>query len=334
VRRERPSPLYDVLDSQRSMLMSDVPPGYLESVAQSADHLRLLRLLDPGSFIIVPLVARNQTLGTINLGGSRSSRRYGPEDVRFVERLARLVAPAVDNARLHEALEQSVRARDEVLGIVAHDLRNPLNTIVLHAQALRRRGEPERRDQKPSTTIHRAAMRMNRLIQDLLDVTRLEAGERLSITRELVPTGNVLAEAVEQQRAAIDAFDRAISVHARGAPPSVWADRTRLLQVFDNLLGNAIKFARRRITVGAASTDGEVHFWIADDGAGISREAVPHVFDRFWQAARSDRRGAGLGLSIVKGIVDAHRGRVWVESEVGVGTTFHFTLPVAPRASA
>jgi signal transduction histidine kinase len=333
--RKLPCPVAEVLDTQASVLMSDVPPGWLESTAQSTEHLRLMRVLDPGSFIVVPLIARGQILGTIGLGASRASRRYGPQDLRLVERIASRVAMAVDNARLHEALERALRARDEVLGIIAHDLRNPLSSIMLQVGALRRRGdEPERRDQKVPERIHRAALRMNVLIQDLLDVARLEAGQRLSIIQDTVPTASVLTEAVEQQQPAISASNRRLNVDAAGVPPSVWADRSRLLQVFDNLLGNAIKFSRRCITVGASPKDGEVLFWVADDGAGVSAQDLPRLFDRFWQATRADRRGAGLGLSIVKAIVDAHGGRIWVESEGGVGTTFYFTLPVAPRAAS
>jgi signal transduction histidine kinase len=108
------------------------------------------------------------------------------------------------------------------------------------------------------------------------------------------------------------------------------------VQVFENLIGNAVKFTRPggRITAGAASRDGEVVFWVKDTGAGISAEEMPHVFDRFWQARKARRAGAGLGLQITKGIVEAHNGRIWVESEVGVGTTFYFTLPTARAASA
>lgn len=327
---KRSSPVSNVVDTERSVLMSEVPPEYLDARAENAEHLRLMRALDPGSFIVVPLIARGKTLGMLGLGASRASRRYGPQDVRLVEVLANRVAMAVDNARLYEALERAIRARDEVLGIVAHDLRNPLNAIVLNAQALRRLGD----ETELSERIHRAAMRMNRLIQDLLDVARLDAGQRLSITQDAVPTASVLREAAEQQRAAISASNRRLNVDTARVPPSVWADRTRLLQVFDNLLGNAIKFARQRITVGAATKDAEVLFWVADDGTGVSAENLPRLFDRFWQATRADHRGAGLGLSIAKGIVDGHGGRMWVESEVGAGTTFYFTLPVAPRAEA
>jgi signal transduction histidine kinase len=109
----------------------------------------------------------------------------------------------------------------------------------------------------------------------------------------------------------------------------VWGDRDRLLQVFENLIGNAIKFTKAggRITAGATSRDDEVVFWVADTGCGIASENLPRVFDRFWQATRAGRQGAGLGLAITRGIVGAHGGRVWAESTVGSGSTFFFTIP-------
>jgi signal transduction histidine kinase len=114
--------------------------------------------------------------------------------------------------------------------------------------------------------------------------------------------------------------------------PDLWADRDRLLQVFDNLIGNAVKFTAPGgcITVGAGLRDGDALFWVSDTGPGIAMEDQPHVFDRFWQVRRTRRTGAGLGLAIVKGIVEAHGGRVWVESTPGRGSTFFFTIPTAP----
>ena len=294
----------------------------------------LLQALDTRSCMIVPLIARGQTLGSLILGSSCPARRYDARDLAHGERLASRLALAVDNARLHEALERSIRARDEVLGIVAHDLRNPLNTIVIHAQTLERRSQPERRDQTASRAIRRAAKRMNQLIQDLLEVARLEGGQRLSIERAPIPTDGVLAEAVERQEAALSERHTPVVIDAAGAPAVIDADRTRLLQVFDNLLGNAVKFARERITVGSSVSNGEVLCWVRDDGRGVSAEDLPRLFDRFWQATRADGRGAGLGLWIAKQIVEAHGGHIWVESELDKGTTFYFTLAAQPRAEA
>jgi signal transduction histidine kinase len=331
----RPSLVSEVLQTQRSTLMSDVPAAHLESVAQGAEHLELLRAFEPKSIMVVPLVARGQVLGALVFGSSRAGRRYGARDMDVAERLADRLALAIDNARLHEALEQAILARDGVLAIVAHDLRNPLNAIALHAQMLRRRGpEPERSDQEASEGILRATRRMNQLIQDLLEVTRLEAGQKVSIDRGAVSTSSVIEEALERQKTSVGESGRKLALEATGDSVSVWADRGRLLQVLDNLLGNAIKFARARITVSAVATKDEVILSVADDGAGISSEEIPHLFDAFWQATRSDHRGVGLGLWIVKEIVAAHGGRIWVESEIGVGTTFYVALPLARSLSA
>jgi signal transduction histidine kinase len=248
------------------------------------------------------------------------------------ELLSRVEDLVAERRRAEEALARAIRARDEVLGIVAHDLRNPLNAIVLHAQTLTRRSQPERRNQTATLGIRRAAKRMNALIQDLLEVARLEGGQKLSITREPLRTDSVLAEAVERQEAALSEHRRNIVVEAHSAPAVVDADRERLLQILDNLLGNAIKFSREHITLTASVANGEALFSVSDDGRGVRAEDVPRLFDRFWQASRKDGRGAGLGLWIVKQIVEAHGGRLWVESEVDHGTTFYFTLSLAAPA--
>ena len=181
--------------------------------------------------------------------------------------------------------------------------------------------------------IHRAATRMNRLIQDLLDVALMEVGQ-LTIERARLSAGELIVEAVEMQRPLARLRLVELRVDVETDVPEVWGDRDRLLQVFENLIGNAIKFTKAggRITVGAASRDHEVVFWVADTGCGIAPENLPHVFDRFWQATRGDRRGAGLGLPITKGIVEAHGGRIWVESTLGRGTTFFFTIPTTHPA--
>jgi signal transduction histidine kinase len=221
-----------------------------------------------------------------------------------------------------------------VLSVVAHDLRNPLGALVLQVNALRRRrGQPERRSTKPLEAIEHAARRMSRLIRDLLDVSRMQAGH-FPLEQARVSAAQVMADFIASQRELAASGSLELSLDQRPDLPEVWADRDRLLQVFENLVSNAMKFtpAGGHITLGAAPQPGEVLFWVADDGAGISPQALPRLFDRFWQARRNDRRGAGLGLPIVKGIVETHGGRIWVKSQIGRGSTFYFTLPIAtPR---
>lgn len=236
----------------------------------------------------------------------------------------------VTNLReIEEALRRAVRAHEEILGVVAHDLRNPLNTIWLQLEVLRRRGkESDPSDQRAFERMQKTAMRMNRLIQDLLDVVRIDAST-LSLERAQVPAQSLLTEIVETQREAVAEASLELHLDVKGELPDLWADHDRLLQVLENLVGNAAKFTSPggRITVGATKKGGDVLFWVADEGAGIPEESLSHLFDRFWQARRTDRRGAGLGLAIVKGIVEAHGGCISVESRVGVGTTFFFTVP-------
>jgi signal transduction histidine kinase len=183
--------------------------------------------------------------------------------------------------------------------------------------------------------IQRAAKRMNRLIRDLLDVSTMEAG-RFAIEHARISPSELLAEFVEAQRPMAAASTLELRLDVSDELPDIWGDSSRVLQVLENLIGNASKFTAPGglITIGAVPRSGEVVFWVADSGCGISAEGLPHVFDRFWQARKGDRKGAGLGLPITRGIVEAHGGRIWVESTPGRGTIFFFTIPEAARTAA
>lgn len=159
------------------------------------------------------------------------------------------------------------------------------------------------------------------------DVRLFHAGHTLAIVPEALATASLLREAADRQLTAHPSSHRELGFDVAESQPMTWADRARLLQVFDNLLGNAMKYSNRHITLGAGRKNGDGLFWVTDDGNGIEAEDLPHVFDRFWQASKADRAGAGLGLPIAKGIIQAHGGKIWVESQVNAGTTFFFTLP-------
>lgn len=237
-------------------------------------------------------------------------------------------------ARLYAEAQRAVQIRDDVVGIVAHDLRNPLASVLAQAQLLRTYGtEPGSRGRQAAEAIERAAKRMNRFVQDLLDATRMEAG-RLTVEQTRVTVRELVDHSVEVARPLAEAAALELRVEVAEAPLEIWADRERIQQVLENLLGNAIKFtsAGGTITIDVARREGEVLFRVADTGCGIASEDLPHVFERFWQVRRPGRHGAGLGLPIAKGIVESHHGQIWVESTPAVGTTFFFTIPAPPRA--
>jgi PAS domain S-box-containing protein len=286
----------------------------------------------PSAGIIMPLRARDQLLGVIGLYREKGS--YDNNDLFLAEELARRAALAMDNARLYDLVHTGIRARDDMIGIVSHDLRNPVNAVkMLTGVMLDRQGrEPLSTEMgNYASVIRQAAEQMDELIQNLLDVTRVEAG-RLAVNVQSENTEEMLSDTL--RTLAPVAADRKITLRL-SAPddlPEVLADRERFGQAISNLVGNAVKFSEpgSEITVRVAVLDKELLFSVSDKGHGMTAEQLSHAFDRFWQSSRTDRQGAGLGLAITKGIVEAHRGRIWAESSAGVGSTFYFTLPVSP----
>lgn len=233
-----------------------------------------------------------------------------------------------------ERLRRAVQSRDDVLAIVSHDLRNPVTAIALGIDQLRRSGDDQERRARVFDSIARSARRMSRLIEDLLAIARIEGGQ-LTVDREPHRVQAVLDDALSIARPAAD--EKSIRmIRDIGEDLTLSCDRERLLQVLENLIGNATKFAPPggTITVRVRRNGAEARFEVQDDGPGISQDAVPYVFDRFYQAPGVRRGGAGLGLAIARGIVEAHGGRVGVDSALGVGTTIWFTVPLdGPRTS-
>lgn len=322
-----------VLEAKKPVLIERVTPKDLASWTESEEHMRALRDLDVTSVVAVPLIAHSDCLGLLLLVSS--TRSYGSADLYLMEELARRAALSIENAKLYRTATRAIQIREDLMGIVAHELRNPLHTVVSAAWRLRpRQDQTERRSREWVDRIERAASRMDRIIHDLLDVNNMEAG-RLYIQQDRVCTSEVVSDALQAQESLARSASLELQADLAQDLPDVWADRDRLEQVFENLIGNALKFMEPggRITVGAAPRDGETVFWVADTGPGIAAEDTTHLFERLWQKRRGRYGSAGLGLPIVKGIVEAHGGRVWVESKQGQGSTFYFTIPTAPRAA-
>ncbi|HEX8538325.1 MAG TPA: ATP-binding protein, partial [Cystobacter sp.] len=240
-----------------------------------------------------------------------------------------------DKKRAEEERSRAILAREEILAMVSHDLKNPLGAILLTTALMRRstlEGEQGEQFRGHLEKVQRAAERMNSLIRDILDMARIEAGHFV-IEPAPHPPITLMEEAIELLLPLAAQKGLRLERHGWSEPLGpVHCDRERILQVFSNLLGNAIKFtpAGGSVLVSAEPGEGTVLFSVKDTGPGIPAEQLPHLFDRYWQARDKARMGSGLGLFISRGIIAAHGGHIWVDSTVGVGSTFSFTLPLEP----
>ena len=239
--------------------------------------------------------------------------------------------------RAEDDLRAAVTAREDMLGIVSHDLRNPANAVKMLARSIIDDDDKEHLPPHVAERvriIQQAAEQIDALIQDLLDTSRLRGG-RLHVTPHAVDAALFCERSIESLQPLANASRVTLRLDLPARLPEVYADQGRVTQLLSNLIGNAIKFTPLGGSVSlTAHIDGdEVLFVVTDTGEGISADELPHVFDQFYQAPRGSRHGtrhgAGLGLAISRGIVEAHGGNIWIESTVGVGTTVRFSLPVA-----
>jgi signal transduction histidine kinase len=314
------------------LLVPEVTSEWLRRNAGTEAQLEEIRRLAPRSLMVVPLRGRERILGTICFCLTQTARGYDAHDLALAQQLAARAALAVENARLFQQSREATRLRDEVLRVVAHDLRNPLNTISLSAGLLDEQMSPVERTAYGDKLdlIARSVARADRLIQDLLDVARMQAG-RLTIDVQPVAAADLVEEAIRMHQPLAAERNITLRGEVSGKLGTVSADRHRLQQVLANLIGNALKFTHEggHVTVRASAQEDAVQFAIHDDGPGIQAADMPRLFDPFWQA-RKGGGGAGLGLPICRGIVEAHHGRIWTESEPGKGSTFYFTVPLDP----
>jgi signal transduction histidine kinase len=340
-----------VLCSGEPELYPDVADATLVWLARDAEHLRLLRALGLRSRLSVPLVARERIIGVLSLGIIDSGRRYGPGDLAFAQEVAHRLSVAVDNARLYleaqrqaqaaeaarAAAQAANRAKDEFLAMLGHELRNPLAAIAAGIAVLDRARFRDRMAQETRGIIKRQVKHLARLLDDLLDVGRLTAG-KVALARQ----GVDLRALVERSVAELSATGRLQDHVTQLQTADAWvdADPARLEQVVTNLINNAVKYTPREgtITVQVGAEDGEAVLRVADTGTGIPPELLPRVFDLFVQGQqRLDRAegGLGIGLTLVRRLVELHGGRVEAHSAGrGRGSEFVVRLPAIPRVPA
>jgi signal transduction histidine kinase len=284
----------------------------------------------PDRSFTIPIRDSEGLIGQLTLSFTESNRRYRPEDIELATELVTRAAWALESARLYERATRATTAREDILAVVAHDLRNPLATVLM-ASSILKESELGKENLMMVDRISRAGDRMEKLVRDLLDWSAIESG-RLAIQRVKVTTATVLDEVVDLFAVLIrDA--RVVIVRPADETIALMCDPSRTGQVFSNLVGNAIKFAPKgtEIRVTAEPEPAFVRFVVEDQGPGIAPEHLAHIFERYWQVEgeNEQRRGVGLGLAITKGIVTAQGGTLEVTSELGKGSRFSFTVPRA-----
>ncbi|MFL5353647.1 ATP-binding protein [Archangium sp.] len=328
------SPVWQVLESGRAMLVSEVSEELMEENASVDDaHREALEQLRPRSVMMVPLIARERSLGVLTLVSQDPARRYTERDLAFVEDLAWRAALAVDNARLFQQAEQAVSARDEFVAIATHELRTPLSALSLQLMSLQRavdsgRAPTEERLRHSLETARRQTERLEQLVSHLLDVSRISTGH-LELELEEVDLALVVRRLVVR-------FEEKLA--EAGCTPVVLADtplvakvdRLRVEQVLMNLLSNAMKYASGQpVELSVAREQDMAVLEVRDRGPGISPEAQARVFERYQRASgKHSRESLGLGLYVARQIARAHGGELSVESAPGQGALFRLRLPL------
>jgi PAS domain S-box-containing protein len=335
--QSHPQGVPQVLRTGQAEIYTEFPDALLETIAQDAEHLEILRQMNFSSAMILPLTVGGQPLGAISLIAA-AERRYGSADLALAEELARRAAQAMDNARLYRQAQDLNRVKDEFLAILSHELRSPLNGILGWAQLMRRGKLNEATISRAIETIERNARAQVQLIDDLLDISRIIRGKlRLEVRPiELAP---VIEAAIDAMRPAAAAKEIELQSILEPTVPLVSGDPERLQQILWNLLSNAIKFTQKGgwVQVWLRHNQSNVEIVVSDNGKGIRSDFLPFVFERFRQADSSLTRtygGLGLGLAIVRHLVELHGGTVQVASPgEGQGSTFTVRLPLVTTYS-
>ncbi|WP_437852557.1 AAA family ATPase [Sorangium sp. So ce363] len=330
------SPAARAMRTGEPVLLPTLTDAEIRANCADGEHARLIRAMGIQSALSVPLIARGKPIGAITFGSAKPGR-YGSADLRLAEELARRVAIAIDNARLHRQTVEALRLREEFLSVASHELRTPMTSLTLALQAMLKAGRAA--GPLESSTLrnrielaHAQGQRLNRLIDELLEVSQIDTNE-LPLDLAEVDLAAVVREVVTRLELNLARAGCAVSIHDEGPAVGFW-DRSRLDQVVTNLLSNAIKFgASKPVEIHIGHDAGISRLVVKDHGIGIETAQTARIFERFARAVSTRHYGGlGLGLYISRSIVQAHGGSIRVESQLGEGAAFTVELPCSgPR---
>jgi PAS domain S-box-containing protein len=324
-----------VINRGEPLLITQVSETFYTSLPYDPSIIQLVRQINPQSFIAVPLLSRQGVIGVLTLGLVDEHHRYTNNDLVMVQELARRCVLALENARLYADAQRAIRQRDAFLSVAAHELRTPLTSMLGQAQLAQRRlsqaGVLSDRDRRSFEVIITQVGRLNRLITDLLDVSRLEQGQ-LQMARDLLDFNQLVDQVVEDIRPTLQSHT--LGYQGLSEPQLILGDAGRLEQVLQNLLHNAVKYSPQggEVQVTLFREEDRAVLEVRDQGIGIPAEALKNLFKRFFRAENATRlriTGVGVGLYVVHEIVSMHDGMITVHSVENEGTTFRISLPLA-----
>ncbi len=323
---------YHVLRTGRPELMSDIPEALITEAARDEEHLHILRELGLRSYVCVPLEVRGRRLGVLTFVTAESGRHYGPEDLALAEDLAHRAAVAIDNARLYAELKEADQRKTTFLAVLAHELRNPLAPVRNCLQLFRMQGVDRALLEQARDVMERQVGYLVRLVDDLLDVSRMMRG-KVELRRARIDLATAVARAVETAQPVLDAQGQELIVTLPPSPVLLDADEVRLAQVLANLLTNAARYSEKpgRVWLTVEREGDEAIVRVRDEGVGIPPEQRERIFEAFAQVDSSPGRthgGLGIGLTLVRSLVELHGGSVRAHSEgPGRGSEFVVRMP-------
>ncbi|WP_164104662.1 PAS domain S-box protein [Candidatus Laterigemmans baculatus] len=323
--------IYHVFRSGESVLVEEFTEEMLRASTESGEHFEAVRSLGLKSYMCVPLVVRERTIGVMTFAAAESMRRFTTSDLAVAEDLARRAAIAIDNAHLYATLQEEGRKKDEFLAMLAHELRNPLAPIRSGLDLLAMMDV----EREVLEMMQQQVEHMVRLVDDLLDVSRIMRG-KVELRRESTELSSIINRAIDSVRPLIDKHHQNLTRSLPAEPVWIDADPVRMAQVIGNLLNNASKYTEPGgdIELSVERRDASVLLRVRDSGIGIRRELLPHVFDLFTQDQRTIDRsqgGLGIGLTVAKSLVELHGGTIAANSEgTSRGSEFAVRLPTIP----
>jgi PAS domain S-box-containing protein len=323
-----------VIRTAEPLFAPNVSEEMMREVARDAQHLEMIRNLRLRSYICVPMLSKERVLGAIAFATSESGRTYSEFDLEAALEVARRAAIAIENAELVQALKDADRRKDEFLAVLAHELRNPLAPLRNAIEILRTSPSPSPQLQWTHDVIDRQVRQLSRLVDDLLDVSRITSG-KIELRKESVELASAVRIALESSRPFIERGGHELTVHVPSEPIWLDADLARLAQVLSNLLNNAAKYTRSggHIWLTAERSRHEAVIRVRDNGIGIEPSMLGRIFEMFTQAGAAgihSQGGLGIGLTLVRRLVELHGGRVEAHSDgIGRGSEVVVRLPLA-----